>query len=164
MLPRDEIIAITLLAVLVAVILSRVVTGVLSGGLIAIRRGVVVRRQMRAMRRAVCDGKLGDTVDKRAVEFAQDGELDAPLLTTALSSTHIAALSKLYGATASELRQCRSEAAPGGKVALVCDGSTRKVGAVRRCDPRLGFQCRTSYAGYDIPRVRCVYRPKLEFM
>lgn len=164
MLPTSDILVITLLVVLFGVIVSRIVTGVLAGGLIDISRSRAIRRQMRAMRRATCDGILRKPVSRKALMFAHDNEEAAPVVTVKLQPRHAAVLQSKYGVSAGELRSCTTQGATGADtVHLVCPDKAigDKVALVRRCDPALGFQCRTSYAGFDVPRVRCVYNPHL---
>ncbi len=62
---------------------------------------------MRAMRRAVCDGDLGDPgLDAKSVEFAHAGDLKPPVAATTLAADHASKLKLQYEVTAEEIKRC----------------------------------------------------------
>ena len=147
---------------LVAAITSTVT--IFSGGIVSrIRRISAVHRQMRQMRQAVCDGKFQAGADARHVAFAHDGDLGIPVASVMLSPEHSALLKKKYNLTKEQVKSCRWIEVAGSRLELQCDGADvdSKASLMPKCPADLGFQCRTSYAGYTVPRVRCVYEPQL---
>lgn len=150
--------AIVMCAVLILVLTTRLAVTLAAGGVTEIRRMGVVHQQMRRMRAAVCEGPHRTGADAVAVAFAHNDDLMSPLATTTFASDHVALLKRKYGLNPQQLTGCIWSGV-GGRLEMTCPDAAvdAKVATMPRCPRDLGFRCRTSYAGYTVPRVRCVY-------